>query len=871
MQKRFFALALLLLAVFLSPQVSALKYFKTTDINITAPASLDLNSQFTMTIDLNSDVTGVVTDNVDLNDLTLFYGDLNLARRVEKYGSNARLYFRIPAGLTISAGTTDPNFKLKYFTDTNVTPFINDANVFLKWFDFNSTIPPNIDSNNAAIVEGSLQIVNGAAWGNSYAFLNDGDFYREWGATIEADVNVGPSAGTNFGFNDGTGTTQNDMNTAIYQSELNITVIQGETGSPSYPTAWVANQFLRLKVTGKSLSGTKMYHGDLTDFDLNQFYTASNPSQNGITLGVTVEPDIGTSINFDNLKMYYDANSLGASALLIDSNNLIAGFSANPSQLFLDQDGGITSGDVNFNSITSASPDVNIVSYAWKINGVDTGLTDENITYTFSSVGDYNVSLGVNGQNVDSGANLYSQSDLNYSVRNLIQGLDINFVYNNFLNNIDVNFGLTSDSSANYVVWGGTDFDSNLSGLVVNKTYTVEGLKQVCVVVNSGADTNSLYCENFVATRFLVKKPLDEDSLIVLTPFTVSGSVPTQTFSNYSSDLNLFAFYQSSDEFRINVDFNASYYPRNYFFDLNSSTFYFEVQPYLVSTTSGIQSVIFTIDNLSRTTISGVIVQSYRDINGTMTLMESGISDASGTVTLSFLTEPTYTLYFILDGNVLSSGNIVAKSTTLYAFIFTGVITTSPTALPKFSVQWFPSGSSILSDADDNAFLNQLISYADTNIFNIHVSVWSNDLNVFEHDFNGLGSGDWNISYDFNVSDVNQFSFLNVRMLITTSSDGNFTFTKTYIVVFSGTQGILNNFKSIKSELGNTSVLILSILISLGVVAFVAMRLTTDPAWLGILAILITGFFVYISWLPFNEWAVAAVGGIALMFWSWRR
>lgn len=487
--------------------------------------------------------------------------------------------------------------------------------------------------------------------------------------------------------------------------------------------------------------------------------------------------------------------------------------------------------------------------------------------------GDYNITAEVivsDGNHfTDSTNGSFTIANQSHSI-NDFGATDINFALNDFLNNVDVNFGAKTFGTINYIVWGGTDFDVNLTGTSITKTFTSEGTKEVCVITNGIGDLNNILCKDFEITRFLVRKPLDEQNFTELTPFTVIGSSPIQNFTG-SNDLNLFAFFEESQDFRINVDYNASYYPRNYFFDLNASTHLFELQPYLALTTKSIQSVIFTIDNLTRTTVPGILVESYKDVNGTLTLIESGISDASGTVAMTFLTEPTYQLYFIRNGELLSSGDLVAKSTTLYAFIFTGVISSSPPALPKINVKFFPLETSVSSDADNNTFLNQIISFVDTNVTNVIVSISSNDINVFYKDFNSLGSSDWNIAYDFNTSDVNSYSFLNVQVLVVTETDGSYSFTKSYIIVLSGGQNFLNNLKNVKSELGNTSVLILSILITLGIVSFVALRITTDPAWIGLLAIFITGFFVYISWLSFSEWVVAALGGIALMFWSWRK
>lgn len=855
-------IVLIAFVLFFSGHAFGLAFQKSYDINISAPATLDLNNQFTIVIDLNSQITSQVTDNVDLNDLTIFYNDTNLARRVEKYGANARLYFRIPAGLTILKGTSDRAFSLKFKSDTNVSrPFINDVNVFLRWFDFNgASIPPNLDTNNAAIANGTIRLVNSLETDDAYILVNDLNFNRDWGSTIESDINVGTLPGLSFGFNDTVGTNYStDMNISYYLDTLNSVEILGDNAEPTFGVNFSANQIIKVKISGKLGTGARAYHTfNTTTFDWNQVYNGNNPSSNVVRLGVGVKHSpAGSNPTFDNWKLYYDANIVGAIILLQDTNFLSADINSNPaSPLALDPENGINSRNTDFNSIINKSSNVMIASYNWKVNGTIES-TAISFVRAFTATGDYNVSLIVTATN-----GLISQKDLNYLVRNNAQGLDINFSLNIFTNNASINYGLTATGTYNYVVWGGTNFDVNLVGTNISKTYTSEGVKQVCAIVNTTGDLNKLKCENFTATRFLTKRPIQEGTSTILTPFSITTSSPNQTYNGQTLDLNVYTFFQTSTTFNLTADFNTDYYPRTYSFSLTDSNILITIQPYLASTSQAVLVTITVIDGFIESPLPNYKIDLFKDVNSTQTLVESETTDGAGVTIFSMIASALYTAkIYNTSGNFVDQENISTSSTTYYWRINPITIPDYNTSTLPMSVTFYPS--------------QVLIRLTDANVFRV------------AEDINTLGSlitanikivvNDANTLYDQNVSiDANHFQDLNfngfannsrVKITVTVRNSRHIqVFEKLYVLKFANYIDIMTLFRDIKEEdLSPFGALLVSIFVSVLVTGWFGLRIGFDTSAMALVLITILGIFAFISWVPLIPYALLSLGTLAAL------
>ena len=309
---------------------------------------------------------------------------------------------------------------------------------------------------------------------------------------------------------------------------------------------------------------------------------------------------------------------------------------------------------------------------------------------------------------------------------------------------------------------------------------------------------------------------------------------------------------------------------RNYFFDLDKNQTLFLLQPRLPLVANSIQSTLFTIDNFTRDTVPEIVIQAIRTISGVETIVESTISDSTGTATMSFVANLDYTLRFLdADGKILSEGPLGPKSTVLYAFIGTGKINFVLTPIGELFITWIPHTSSIDANTNFIVRFNQIINQVDLNITTLTVRISQGDTNFFIQDFNFTGQ-DTNIFQDVNVLDANQFSFMIVTITAQTP-DGNFTKSFSYILVFTAGGSLVKNLQNMKQELGPTVVLIIAVIITLFTVAGFAKVATTDMNWLGIVALFVLGLFTFISWVPLTIYLVALLMGGAGLVYRWVR
>jgi len=669
-------------------------------------------------------------------------------------------------------------------------------------------------------------------------------------------------------------TTENRMFVSIFQSsDLNVHILASALVGTAGTDISIFTRTPNNIWTTSHLADANTLFSDTNrtynPFVRNRDYRGN--MTNGINLNFgprTLDYAFLTSNNAqgDPSTFVFDFNSL-----LSDVNGLNADINVNPpSPIILDAEIGLTNVGVDFNSITEEFGIVDI-NYTWFVDDVNVS-SDQNYHRDFNGLdADFNVSLLVEA---DDGIDFFrSTKDLNILLRSAPQGVDFNFVNNTFVNNVDVNFTVTATGIINFAIWGGTDFDTNVSGTNINKVFDQNKITQVCVIVNGSGDTNKLVCKDYVVARWLVSPAIDEETDVSLTPTITTYNRPNQTYT-HSVDVNVFTFYGEEVNYDTNaaflIDFNGSYFTRNYFFDLDQNITFFLLQPRLPLVANSIQSTLFTIDNFTRDTVPEIVIQAIRIIDGVETIIESTISDSTGTATMSFVANLDYTLRFLdADGKILSEGPLGPKSTVLYAFIGTAEINFVLTPVGELVIQWIPNASSIDANANFTVRFNQIINQVDLNITTLTVRISQGDTNFFAQDFNFTGI-DTNIFQDVNVLDANQFSFMIVTITAQTP-DGNFTKSFSYILIFTAAGSLIKNIQDMRTDLGPTTVLIIAVIITLFTVAGFAKVATTDFNWLGIVALFVLGLFTYLLWIPLTIYLVAILMGSAGIIYRWVR
>jgi hypothetical protein len=742
----------------------------------------------------------------------------------------------------------------------------------------------------------SIGFFDGTTWGAINLFVNpqvntppsafggyDGNFYIAYAQGSEAE-NAPPknvhltfcSQDTNCAaignwtdLNVTESPNQNDYFVSMFQAnDLNVHILSSARVNDAD-----ANIHHYVMLPDGTITSSSIADGNLLFSDSNQTYNPlfRNRDYLGSAVDVLTNPPIGNS-SLDYIFLTAIDSTGDPSTVVFDSNALAningitSRFTVVPASPFtLNAEQGVTNVNVDFNS-TSIEFGILDANYSWVVDGTEES-TDQNFNRDFNgSDTDFNISLIVNGN--DGTTHFTSQSDQNVLVRNVGQYLDINVTFNVFSSNADVNYGVTSSNPIDAVSWGGTDIDFNRSGLQFRFDYNAEGLKQVCAVVTS-SDVNNIVCEVFRVTRALVKRPLDEETpATVLTNFsvTVDGTAP-QNYAEQENDLNVFVFDQNESQYiNINVDFNTSYFPRNYGIFTTNNTLFFEIQPYLALVANSIQVNWITQDVLSNSSLSNIKITSQRSISSVLTEVESPFTDITGLATLTFIPQVPYTLTFDLNGVVLGIGTYIPASsdTEKKAFLDVTDINTGTFIQSALDVNLTPAGGVIVLPSDFNSTqITQDINVLDGTLESLRILVTHGSFTL--SDTNHSAEGTFTQTLELGGRDLNTSVVVQVTAVI---SGQNYLVRKTYTLrTGDGLEQIATTAKD--QDIGFTGAVIISVLIT---TIFVGAAIRTmksenqDNSNLSFFAIPILMFFAFIGWVPWIPIIFGSAGAMILYF-----
>lgn len=666
-------------------------------------------------------------------------------------------------------------------------------------------------------------------------------------------------------------TTQNNMFVSIFQSaDLNVNILaSGLVGTVGTDIDHFVRTPNNVFTTSSLADGNTLF----SDSNRNYNPLVRSRGYDGSVLGLAGLPTTG-NIEMDYVFLTSNNAQGDPSTLVFDSNSyaiangIVTSFTTKPiSPIALDPEEGITNVLADFNSTTEFFPPGVIVdiNYLWQVDGEEIS-TDQNTVRDFNGAdNDFNVSLIVSGN--DGATTFTSQNNQNILLRSAPQNIDINFAYNDFANNVDMNFGVTASGTINFAVWSGTDFDTNLLGIDINKTYTTDGIKQVCVIVNGAGDVNKLHCENFTSTRVLVKRPKDKVSDIILTPFDVAtNDITRQFYSAQTTDINVFLFFESGNDQNVlyTIDFNASYFSSTFLIQTNDTNTFRTIQPLLVLISESVSSVFHVINAITQNTIPDVVIESRQG----GVLIESTITDSTGSATLNFVVADTYNLTFIFQGVISLEQEIRPIDTEYFIYLFLEEIITEPQDPESITITFDPSIGQVQEGTDGNFTLTQIVTADRSSITQINIQVDQNGLLFFDTNFTGVPSGG-TFSQDFNASSFDSDSPVNVTIIVTSSLIDETKKSISYFIQFTSQVTFLNAINDLGINLGDVGRVVLVVLSSFVVIGGFA-QATRNPHILGGIVVIWLGMFTaiglnenYVVWVPVPVFLFALVGGVA--------
>ena len=646
-------------------------------------------------------------------------------------------------------------------------------------------------------------------------------------------------------------------------------------------TDWDTDTFFHFCITADSDDNfMAMYvNGETTDGGTRSDPISAMPA--GTSTDFQVGANSANTSSLDEVKVFVETELTNDEVRLIynsDNDNLItfgaqetafrAGFNFSLNPNGLDPENGLNSVIVTLTDTSTADVPA-ITDWNYFIDGVQFfhSTVNGNTTREITTLGDFNISLIIMGDgNV-------SQKDANVSVSTLVQNVDINFSLNTFsASNADVNFGVTFTEDANVFNWGFPG-DQNQIARNINKTFSEDGTKTVCVTITNLSDANKTVCENFLVGRVLTRIPQDAETFVKLTTFDIDTSdVPIQSYSSLSADTNVF-FFDDSTSFNasVAVDFNSDYFGTSRTFAFNSS--FFDYQPFLVANDgTNLEATIFTINNpKGRVTVSGIRIDSFTDINGTSTLVESKFSDGTGQAIFHFVKGQEYTLdFYDVAGVLIMSQTIEANDTVYFAYLELGALSLIPTTVMIVAINWNPILGNVVADPDGNVSFWQLLrpqngTIGDVNVFISHIS----DSNIiYSQVFTVNSSIDFNLSFDLNVAGFNDSFPLKVNLQIFDDNSVQVGSVRTNSYGFKDS-GFKLATERAKDALGQFGVILVSLIITVALIGYGTSRAVGEDTNMFVIpTMFLTGIFFFIGWIPFDIWSSGVMFGIGLGLWS---
>jgi len=571
-------------------------------------------------------------------------------------------------------------------------------------------------------------------------------------------------------------------------------------------------------------------------------------------------------------------------------------------------------------NLTIVDPPVSISSPQYKIfNFSETGLktiqaTVQNIDGNASTSIDFNVfgflkitaydenantplsnaSISFNGNNY----NLSTDGNISINLNGITAGeyiitLDVNSEYAqreflfdlNQYSTIDKNITLLKINQGQNIIFKMYDTDEttlfNTAKIEaiknnINKTATIKKTNStgnITLFLQTDSDYNFVITRSngtsvtYYPTQVTVLPPKREDDATTITPInfgiTITG-LAQQVYTNQTASKTFAIFSNTVNPYKIFIDVNTGFYQRKYNIQTYGDTMTYELQPYMVSTSSGTSMTLKVQRFGDYIPIPDTTIKIYKYITGEgRVLIENVISDSKGEAFVSGTINDNYDFEVYYNNNLVDNFEITITSTTIY-IRFNPL---SVVALPDnyyLNVTFSPSGSVLATDTNS---LSQSISYLNATITQIKIYAKYRDYNGDISDLNlysktittGIINGytnTKNISTDLPAWDTNKELLIYVSL---TTNSNTFTKKQSYIyqysVIVNTWDFITRGVKQTLSCQGETCnfLMVLALLISLGVAGSIYSMSPVSESQASILFVILLILFTVIEWI---HWAL---------------
>jgi hypothetical protein len=363
-----------------------------------------------------------------------------------------------------------------------------------------------------------------------------------------------------------------------------------------------------------------------------------------------------------------------------------------------------------------------------------------------------------------------------------------------------------------------------------------------------------------------LKKPLDEKTEEIVTPYDVSvGGLLNYSLTNQSNDVNFNVFAGTVDYYSLQVvDYNSTsadrdYLPRQYLVQVPFGTEYtgvYSLQPYLLKEEDGIAPLIFTFDKLKRP-IEDVVVDIYKNIGGSNTLVESTETTSTGRTSFAAYPLDTYNLELYYNGLLKGEYTIQPRtSEDNFYFVLDLIDTTSIVSSVDYDIDWSDTNDSFnitTQDPTANININLRSVNEDPLLSSYSLKVYQNDTLLDTKTQTGLSGTSLDINESFNRNLFNT-SYGSARFVLDLNyivDSETYSINSKYTVGISGQSSrVLYLLQNLPEEIGNIWATILAVLITVAILVTITFTgFVTNTNGITIIGLFLLGIFVFLGWM----------------------
>lgn len=360
---------------------------------------------------------------------------------------------------------------------------------------------------------------------------------------------------------------------------------------------------------------------------------------------------------------------------------------------------------------------------------------------------------------------------------------------------------------------------------------------------------------NYRGTVVTVNIPKNEKTLAQLTPYNIYvyglkneskiGSPDANTFLIFSDTV---AYYQ------FNIDYNSDYYPRNYYLKMQGGDTNYSLQPYLLEIANSILTLFTIYNTYYQTTVPDVLLVAKRAVGGTeQVLVESVVSDISGTANLSLYSLDTYLIEFYYNDELVTSGNLTASLSSYKVNLDLRDINAGTYVSEQTSATITPADYNIL--AANGTDIDIAVSVATSGeIQSVRLRITQGDT-VLSDTNHSTGT----ITQTISGTNLDGNNFLVAEVTVTTENNVRM-FRKKWAIQKASGYDLVNSLQQIPEQIGAEWAMLIASIIIILACAFLTLNQLGNLASTGIVAMILLVFFAVISWIP---WLIVGIAGAA--------